>query len=148
MWTWWGKRGLGLGARVGFDRGLDNETFIAMMLLLIASIFLLHGRSRMVMVVATLAALAAIIVTAGWGVPHQQSNCKTDSWKCACRLDKYPTRMASQPLGEDLDRRFGIWLYACQHPADRGLVPSENNQLVKKMMISHLNWQTHFENLY
>jgi Na+/H+ antiporter NhaB len=44
-------------------------TFIAMMLLLIASIFLLHGRSRMVMVVATLAALAVIIVTAAWEVP-------------------------------------------------------------------------------
>jgi 4-amino-4-deoxy-L-arabinose transferase-like glycosyltransferase len=44
-------------------------TFIAMMLLLIASSFLLHGRSRMVMVVATLAALAVIIVTAAWEVP-------------------------------------------------------------------------------
>jgi hypothetical protein len=44
-------------------------TFIAMMLLLIASIFLLHGRSRMVMATATVAALAVIIVTAGWEVP-------------------------------------------------------------------------------
>jgi len=44
-------------------------TFIAMMILLIASIFLLHGRSRMVMVAATVAALAVIIVTAGWEVP-------------------------------------------------------------------------------
>jgi hypothetical protein len=43
-------------------------TFIAMMLLLIASIFLLHGRSR-AMVAATVAALAVIIVTAGWEVP-------------------------------------------------------------------------------
>jgi hypothetical protein len=44
-------------------------TFIAMMLLLIASIFLLHDRSRMAMVAATVAALAVIIVTAGWEVP-------------------------------------------------------------------------------
>ena len=44
-------------------------TFITMMLLLIASIFLLHGLSRMVMVAATVAALALIIVTAGWEVP-------------------------------------------------------------------------------
>jgi hypothetical protein len=44
-------------------------TFITMMLLLIASIILLHGRSRMVMVAATVAALAVIIVTAGWEVP-------------------------------------------------------------------------------
>jgi Ca2+/Na+ antiporter len=44
-------------------------TFITMMLLLITSIFLLHGRSRMVMVAATVAALAVIIVTAGWEVP-------------------------------------------------------------------------------
>jgi hypothetical protein len=33
-------------------------TFIAMMLLLVASIFRLHGRSRMAMVAATVAALA------------------------------------------------------------------------------------------
>jgi hypothetical protein len=44
-------------------------TFIAMMLLLIASIFLLQGRSRMAMVAATVSALAVIIVTAGWEVP-------------------------------------------------------------------------------
>ena len=44
-------------------------TFIAMMLLLIASIFLLQGRSRMAMVAATVGALAEIIVTAGWEVP-------------------------------------------------------------------------------
>jgi hypothetical protein len=43
--------------------------FIAMMLLLIASIFLLHGHSRMAMVAATVAAVAVIIVTAGWKVP-------------------------------------------------------------------------------
>src|SRR5450755_3915700 len=35
-------------------------TFIAMMLLLIASIFLVHGRSRMAMATATVAALAVI----------------------------------------------------------------------------------------
>jgi uncharacterized membrane protein len=40
-----------------------------MMLLLIASIFLLHGRSRMAMAAATISALAVIIVTAGWEVP-------------------------------------------------------------------------------
>jgi uncharacterized membrane protein len=44
-------------------------TFIAMMLLLIASLFLLQGRSRMAMVAATISALAVIIVTAGWEVP-------------------------------------------------------------------------------
>ena len=44
-------------------------TFIAMMLLLIVSIFLLQGRSRMAMVAATVSALAVIIVTAGWEVP-------------------------------------------------------------------------------
>jgi uncharacterized Tic20 family protein len=44
-------------------------TFTAMMLLLVASIFLLHGSSRIAMVVATIAALAVIIVTAGWEVP-------------------------------------------------------------------------------
>ena len=44
-------------------------TFTAMMLLLIASIFLLHGNSRIAMVVAAIAALAVIIVTAGWEVP-------------------------------------------------------------------------------
>jgi uncharacterized membrane protein len=44
-------------------------TFIAMMLLLIASLFLLHGRSRIAMAAATVAALAVIIVTAGWEVP-------------------------------------------------------------------------------
>jgi hypothetical protein len=43
-------------------------TFIAMMLLLIASIVLLHGRSRLAMAAATVAALALIIVTAGWEV--------------------------------------------------------------------------------
>ena len=44
-------------------------TFIAMMLLLIASLFLLHGRSRIAMAAATASALAVIIVTAGWEVP-------------------------------------------------------------------------------
>ena len=44
-------------------------TFVAMMLLLIASLFLLQGRSRMAMVAATVSALAVIIVTAGWEVP-------------------------------------------------------------------------------
>jgi hypothetical protein len=44
-------------------------TFIAMMLLLVASLFLLQGRSRMAMVAATISALAVIIVTAGWEVP-------------------------------------------------------------------------------
>ena len=44
-------------------------TFVAMMLLLVASIFLLQGRSRMAMVAATVSALAVIIVTAGWEVP-------------------------------------------------------------------------------
>ena len=44
-------------------------TFIALMLLLIASLFLLQGRSRMAMVAATVSALAVIIVTAGWEVP-------------------------------------------------------------------------------
>jgi Ca2+/Na+ antiporter len=44
-------------------------TFVAMMLLLTASIFLLHGRSRMAMAAATVCALAVIIVTAGWEVP-------------------------------------------------------------------------------
>jgi Ca2+/Na+ antiporter len=43
-------------------------TFITMMLLLIVLIFLLHGCSRVVMAVATVAALAVIIVTAGWEV--------------------------------------------------------------------------------
>jgi hypothetical protein len=44
-------------------------TFTAMMLLLVASIFLLHGNSRIAMIIATIAALAVIIVTAGWEVP-------------------------------------------------------------------------------
>src|ERR1700679_2780303 len=44
-------------------------TFIAMMLLLIASLFLLQGRSRIAMVAASVSALAVIIVTAGWEVP-------------------------------------------------------------------------------
>ena len=44
-------------------------TFAAMMLLLIASIFLLHGSSRIAMVVATVAAIGVIIVTARWEVP-------------------------------------------------------------------------------
>jgi hypothetical protein len=42
--------------------------FIAMMLLLIASLFLLQGRSRIAMVAATVSALAVIMVTAGWEV--------------------------------------------------------------------------------
>ena len=44
-------------------------TFIAMMLLLIASLFLLQGRSRMAMAAATASVLAVIIVTAAWEVP-------------------------------------------------------------------------------
>jgi hypothetical protein len=40
-----------------------------MMLLLIASIFLLHGSSRMAMVVATVAATGAIFATTRWEVP-------------------------------------------------------------------------------
>ena len=44
-------------------------TFAAMMLLLVASVLLLHGSSRLAMVVATIAALAVIVVTAGWEVP-------------------------------------------------------------------------------
>jgi uncharacterized membrane protein len=44
-------------------------TFIAMMLLLIASLFLVQSRSRMAMAAATVSALAVIIVTAGWEVP-------------------------------------------------------------------------------
>src|SRR6202789_2152706 len=44
-------------------------TFIAMMLLLVASLFLLQGRSRMAMAAATASALAVIIVTAAWEVP-------------------------------------------------------------------------------
>jgi len=44
-------------------------TFTAMMLLLVASIFLLQGSSRIAMAVATIAALAVIIVTARWEVP-------------------------------------------------------------------------------
>src|ERR1700677_3291652 len=44
-------------------------TFAAMMLLLIASVFLLHGSARMAMVVATVAAIGVIIVTARWEVP-------------------------------------------------------------------------------
>jgi len=44
-------------------------TFAAMMLLLLASIFLLHGSSRIAMVVATVAAVGVIIVTAKWEVP-------------------------------------------------------------------------------
>ena len=105
----------------GLFRKVMPFTFITMMLLLIASIFLLHGRSRMAMVAATVSALAVIIVTAGVGSTYQQRNCKVDSRKCACRLDKYSRQMASQPLGENLDWRIGIWLYACQHPADYGL---------------------------
>jgi uncharacterized membrane protein len=50
-------------------RGVMPFTFIAMMLLLVASLFLLQGRSRMAMVAATVSALAVIIVTAGWEVP-------------------------------------------------------------------------------
>src|ERR1700677_3908563 len=44
-------------------------TFIAMMLLLVASLFLLQGRSRIAMVAATVSALAVIVVTAAWEVP-------------------------------------------------------------------------------
>ena len=44
-------------------------TFTAMMLLLVASFFLLQGSSRIAMAVATIAALAVIIVTARWEVP-------------------------------------------------------------------------------
>jgi Ca2+/Na+ antiporter len=44
-------------------------TFVAMMLLLVASLFLLQGHSRIAMVAATVSALAVIIVTAGWEVP-------------------------------------------------------------------------------
>jgi Ca2+/Na+ antiporter len=44
-------------------------TFVAMMLFLIASLFLLHGRSKIAMAAATVSALAVIIVTAGWEVP-------------------------------------------------------------------------------
>jgi hypothetical protein len=44
-------------------------TFTAMMLLLVASLFLLQGSSRIAMAVATIAALAVIIVTARWEVP-------------------------------------------------------------------------------
>jgi len=44
-------------------------TFAAMMLLLIESIFLLDGGSRIAMVVATVAAIGVIIVTARWEVP-------------------------------------------------------------------------------
>src|ERR1700691_1771433 len=43
-------------------------TLIAMMLLLIESIFLLHGRSRMAIGAATVAALTVIIVPDGWEV--------------------------------------------------------------------------------
>jgi Na+/H+ antiporter NhaB len=53
----------------GLFRKVMPFTFITMMLLLIASIFLLHGRSRMAMAAATVSALAVIIVTAGWEVP-------------------------------------------------------------------------------
>src|ERR1700690_4656181 len=53
----------------GLFRKVMPFTFITMMLLLIASIFLLHGRSRMAMVAATVSALAVIVVTAGWEVP-------------------------------------------------------------------------------
>src|ERR1700686_3336960 len=53
----------------GLFRKVMPFTFITMMLLLIASIFLLHGRSRIAMVAATVSALAVIIVTAGWEVP-------------------------------------------------------------------------------
>ena len=44
-------------------------TFAAMMLLLIASVFLVHGSARMAIVVATIAAIGVIIVTATWEVP-------------------------------------------------------------------------------
>jgi uncharacterized membrane protein len=50
-------------------RRVMPSTFIAMMLLLVASIFLLHGRSKIAMAAATVSALAVIIVTAGWEVP-------------------------------------------------------------------------------
>jgi hypothetical protein len=42
---------------------------------------------------------------------------------------RLPTGQAPETggfTGENLDRRIGIWLCACQHPADHGLVPSEN----------------------
>src|ERR1700685_3075599 len=93
-------------------------TFIAMMLLLIASLFLLQGRSRMAMVAATVSALAVIIVTAGWEVPINNEIVKWDPGRPPCRLDKDPRQMASQPLGENLDRRAGVRLYAFQHPVD------------------------------
>jgi Domain of unknown function (DUF1772) len=50
-------------------RKVMASIFTAMMLLLVASIFLLHGSSRIAMVAATITALAVIIVTAGWEVP-------------------------------------------------------------------------------
>ena len=102
----------------GLFRKVMPFTFITMMLLLIASIFLLHGRSRMAMVAATVSALAVIIVTVGVGSTYQQRNCKMDSRKCACRLDKHPRQMASQPLGKNVDRRAGIWMCTCKHPVD------------------------------
>jgi hypothetical protein len=101
-------------------------TFIAMMLLLIASIFFLHGRPRMAMVAATVAALAVIIVTAGWEVPINNGIVKWIPGHAPCRLDKYPRQVASEPLDKNLDRCAGIWMCASQHPTDQRLVRGES----------------------
>ena len=100
-------------------RKVIPSTFIAMMLLLVASIFFLHGRPRMAMVAATVAALAVIIVTAGWEVPINNGIVKWIPGHAPCRLDKYPRQVASEPLGKNLDRRAGIWMRASQHRTER-----------------------------
>ena len=92
--------------------------FIAMMLLLIASIFLLHGHSGMAMVATTVAAVAVIFVTAGWEVPINNEVVKWTAGNAPVDWMSTRDKVASQPLGENLDRRTGIWVCTCQHPAD------------------------------
>jgi lysylphosphatidylglycerol synthetase-like protein (DUF2156 family) len=94
-------------------------TFIAMMLLLIASIFLLHGRSRMAMVAATVAALAVIIVTAGWEVPINNEIVKWIPGHAPADWTSTRDKWLQNHLGKNMDRRAGIWMRAPQHRTER-----------------------------
>jgi len=93
-------------------------TFITMMLLLIASILLLHGLSRMVMVAATVAALAVIIVTAGWEVPINNEIVKWTPGNAPVNWMSTRDKWLHNHWVRTWIRHTGIWVCTCQHPAN------------------------------